>query len=114
MIEVVESQAPAPIELDSGEPARVRPKKPGEGIVLDPKHKQPGGGVNAVSIAGAQGKKPLRNATICDPHIRTINTHAACGSPDDVYYYAPWRAPGTAPVIGKIVILSRFACCPSR
>ena len=70
-----------------------------EGIVLDPKHKQPGGGVNAVSIAGAQGKKPLRNATICDPHIRTINTHAKCGSKDDVYYYAPWRAPGRAPVI---------------
>ena len=70
-----------------------------EGIVLDPKHKQPGGGVNAVSIAGAQGKKPLRNATICDPHIRTVNTHAKCGSKDDVYYYAPWRAPGRAPGI---------------
>jgi hypothetical protein len=104
-----------------------------EGIVLDPKHKQPGGGIHAMSIAAAQGKKPLRNATICDPSIRTvrtsylavhgrahlpgstwptadalwpwcdvwvqINTHAECGSVEDVYYYAPWRAPGRAPVI---------------
>jgi hypothetical protein len=45
-----------------------------EGIVLDPKHKQPGGGIHAMSIAAAQGKKPLRNATICDPSIRTVRT----------------------------------------
>ena len=70
-----------------------------QGIVPDPHHKQPGGGVNAGSIAGRAGKKPLRNATICDPNIRTINTHAECGSKDDFYYYAPWRAPGAAPVI---------------
>ena len=69
------------------------------GIVLDPKHKQPGGGIHARSIAGAKGKKPLRNATICDPNVRTINTNAKCGSKEDVYYYAPWRAPGTSPVI---------------
>jgi hypothetical protein len=30
------------------------------------------------SIAGRSGKKPLRNATLCDPNLRTVNTHAAC------------------------------------
>ena len=34
------------------------------------------------------------NATICDPHLRTVNTAAECGGPDDWYYYSPWRAPG--------------------
>lgn len=42
--------------------------------------------------------KPM-NATICDPAARTVNTGAECGSPDDYYYYSPWRAPGFAPVI---------------
>lgn len=31
--------------------------------------------------------------------MRTINTNAECGGPEDYYFYAPWRAPGTAPVI---------------
>lgn len=39
------------------------------------------------------------NATICDPKLRTVNTAAKCGSPDDYFYYSPWRAPGYAPVI---------------
>lgn len=55
--------------------------------------------MNAGSIAGRKGLKPKHNATICDPNIRTINTNAECGGPDDFYYYAPWRAPGVAPVI---------------
>jgi len=38
-------------------------------------------------------------ATICDPELRTVNTAAECGSPEDYYYYSPWRAPGYAPVI---------------
>jgi len=42
---------------------------------------------------------PKRNATICDPKLRTVNTNAECGSEEDFYYFAPWRAPGTAPVI---------------
>ena len=25
-------------------------------------------------------------ATICDRNLRTFNTHAKCGSPEDVYY----------------------------
>ena len=31
--------------------------------------------------------------------LRTVNTLAECGGPDDYYYYSPWRAPGAAPVI---------------
>ena len=68
----------------------------GSGIIPDPKYTQPGGGIHARAICSA---KPKRNATICDPRLRTINTNAACGGPDDYYFYAPWRSPGAAPVI---------------
>ena len=37
--------------------------------------------------------------TICKSSLRTVNTQAKCGSPDDIYYWTPWRAPGSAPVI---------------
>ena len=58
----------------------------------------PVGAANSTQVAG----KPT--ATICDPHLRTINTHRAgdpngpnrCGGPKDWYYYSPWRAPGAA------------------
>jgi len=43
-----------------------------------------------------QKKKP--NATICDPNLRTLNRKAVCGSKEDLTYYNPWRAPGSAPV----------------
>lgn len=43
-------------------------------------------------------KNPL-NATICDPKLRTVNTGAECGGPDDYFFYSPWRRPGSAPVI---------------
>ena len=39
------------------------------------------------------------DATICASSLRTANTQAACGSPDDFYYFSPWRAPGAAPVV---------------
>eukprot|EP01052_Picozoa_sp_SAG31_P013837 SAG31_NODE_843_length_11551_cov_6.757772_13_plen_43_part_00 len=39
------------------------------------------------------------NATICDPEQRTVNTGAACGAPDDYFFYSPWRAPGYAPCV---------------
>lgn len=39
------------------------------------------------------------NATICDPKLRTVNTGVECGSPEDYFFYSPWRAPGYAPVI---------------
>merc|ERR1711973_211912 len=38
-------------------------------------------------------------ATVCDPQLRTVNTGADCGSDEDTYYYSPWRAPGSAPVL---------------
>ena len=44
-------------------------------------------------------KHRTTNATICKESLRTANTQAACGSPDDFYYFSPWRAPGSAPVI---------------
>jgi hypothetical protein len=44
-------------------------------------------------------KFPNRKPTICDPKLRTINTNAECGSPEDFWYYTPWRYPGIAPVI---------------
>ena len=39
------------------------------------------------------------NATVCSSALRTANTQAECGSADDFYYFSPWRAPGSAPVI---------------
>jgi len=44
------------------------------------------------------GNEKTAKATICDPELRTLNRKAECGSKDDVYYYSPWRAPGSAPV----------------
>ena len=32
----------------------------------------------------------MHNATICDPRLRTMNTMAKCGSPEDIYYFSPW------------------------
>ena len=44
--------------------------------------------------------KPNGNkATLCKSSLRTVNTQAKCGSPEDYYFYSPWRAPGSAPVI---------------
>ena len=39
------------------------------------------------------------NATVCDAAQRTVNTGAACGGPDDYFYFSPWRYPGSAPVL---------------
>ena len=61
----------------------------------DPTKQQPPGGTSARSICS----KPKHKATICDPNLRTVNTNAECGGADDYFYYAPWRAPGRAPVI---------------
>ena len=66
--------------------------KPGD-MVLDPAtkhtlHPAPG-------CKTPNGRKP----TICKSSLRTVNTQAECGSADDVYYWTPWRAPGSAPVI---------------
>jgi len=64
----------------------------GDGIELSPQSK-------AKAYRRSICPNPKRNATICDPRLRTINTNAECGSPEDLYYYAPWRSPGVAPVI---------------
>lgn len=37
------------------------------------------------------------NATLNDPKLRTGNRKAVAGSPQDVFKYNPWRAPGLAP-----------------
>ena len=58
-------------------------------------------GPNGVPQPGSpnlKGKGSM-NATICDPMERTVNTAAECGSPDDYFFYSPWRAPGYAPTI---------------
>mmetsp|Transcript_20430 Transcript_20430/g.53178 ORF Transcript_20430/g.53178 Transcript_20430/m.53178 type:complete len:419 (-) Transcript_20430:197-1453(-) len=41
---------------------------------------------------------PEVKPTVCDPRLRTLNTQAECGSPEDFWYNAPWRYPGKAPV----------------
>ena len=43
-------------------------------------------------------KEPKRKATICAPELRTLNPDAPCHSATDYFQYAPWRAPGSAPV----------------
>ena len=44
------------------------------------------------------GNEKTAKATICDPLHRTLNRKAVCGSKEDLYYFSPWRAPGSAPV----------------
>jgi hypothetical protein len=60
-------------------------------MVLDPRKPRP------VARSGCVHRRV--NATVCDPRLRTVNIQAACGSPDDIFYFSPWRAPGSAPVI---------------
>jgi len=37
------------------------------------------------------------NATLNDPHLRTVNLNVTAGSDLDIYRHNPWRAPGHAP-----------------
>ena len=74
------------------------------GLVPDPSYVQPNifGNSTPVSPGGSgQSICPQKRAraTICDPRLRTININAPCGSLTDYYYYSPWRAPGSAPVL---------------
>ena len=71
-----------------------------EGIVPDPKlvGKTAGYHYREPAFRPKDLKFPERNATLpCE--LRTLNTGSECGGPDDFWYYAPWRAPGSAPVI---------------
>ena len=36
--------------------------------------------------------------TVNDPKYRSMNQNATAGSPQDIFYFNPWRAPGKAPV----------------
>lgn len=47
-----------------------------------------------LNLSSACFGKPAAKATICDEELRTVNTQAECGSPEDIYYYSPWRYPG--------------------
>jgi len=64
--------------------------KPGD-ITLDPR-------VAPKPVIKANCANPGK-ATICESDQRTMNIHAKCGSPEDIYQLSPWRAPGTAPVL---------------
>ena len=68
--------------------------KPGD-MVLDPKSKAAISIKPGCTAATGNGQK----ATICASSLRSINTQAECGSVDDIYFYSPWRHPGSAPVI---------------
>ena len=39
-------------------------------------------------VAKPNCANPTTNATICDPRLRTANTQAECGSPDDVSHHS--------------------------
>lgn len=67
----------------------------GEGVVVDPKFVA---SFERNLVRPKFIKYPDRNATLCDPRLRTLNTAAECGSPEDFWYFAPWRYPGAAPV----------------
>eukprot|EP00656_Telonema_subtile_P001283 TRINITY_DN10590_c0_g4_i1.p1 TRINITY_DN10590_c0_g4~~TRINITY_DN10590_c0_g4_i1.p1 ORF type:complete len:434 (+),score=70.86 TRINITY_DN10590_c0_g4_i1:45-1346(+) len=62
-------------------------------MLLDPKS------LSGLSIKPGCDKPNGQKATICNSSLRTANTQAECGSPEDYYFYSPWRAPGSAPVI---------------
>merc|ERR1719473_2599390 len=62
-------------------------------MVLDPKSKA------GISIVPGCTEGNGQRATICASSLRSINTQAECGSSDDIYFYSPWRHPGSAPVI---------------
>merc|ERR1712176_254984 len=73
------------------------------GIVVPPFSPAPGDMVldpnaNPKPMSKANCAKPGK-PTICDSNLRTLNTQAECGSPEDIYQLSPWRAPGSAPVI---------------
>eukprot|EP00040_Diaphanoeca_grandis_P025237 m.139565 g.139565 ORF g.139565 m.139565 type:complete len:437 (-) comp30067_c0_seq1:381-1691(-) len=55
--------------------------------------------MKALNITQNCNNPTTKKATICDPKLRTMNTQVECGSPEDIYYFSPWRAPGSAPMI---------------
>ena len=64
-------------------------------IVVNPAAQLPDPFDPAMRPKGAVGGKP----TLCSSDLRTVNTHAECGSKHDFWQFAPWRAPGSVPVL---------------
>ena len=71
------------------------PSWSGEGLTADPKFVA---SFNRTAARPATVAFPDRKPTICDPRLRSLNIDAECGSPEDFWYYSPWRSPGLAPV----------------
>ena len=46
----------------------------------------------------------FQKATLNDPSKRTVNRKSEAGSIYDIYKHNPWRAPGSAPVLGNFSI----------
>lgn len=88
------------------------------GLVPDPRYPQPNHFGNSTPVSpGGSGQTicPSRKpkATICEPALRTININAPCGSSSDYYYYSPWRAPGSAPVLDPWCVACRVESQPA-
>ena len=56
--------------------------------------------------------KSTAKPTICDEHLRTVNTNATCMGPDDIFQFSPWRAPGSAPVFDPCPLLAPHSPLP--
>ena len=81
-------------QVTNGKVFLANPFNPAPGdMVLNPASR-PG-----LDIKPGCAKPNGRKATVCASSLRTANTQAECGSKDDYYFYSPWRAPGSAPVI---------------
>lgn len=77
--------------------------KPGD-MTIDPTLKPVPAGV--MPKKGQPDPKPVIRSncgkivkpTLCDERLRTLNTLAKCGTPEDIYQLSPWRSPGTGMV----------------
>ena len=84
--------------------ARLWAPKPGD-MTIDPSLRPVPPGV--MPKPGEPNPKPVIRSNcgnivkprLCDTRLRTLNTQAECGTPEDIFQLSPWRAPGTAPVI---------------
>jgi hypothetical protein len=50
------------------------------------------------------GEEATTTATICDSQLRTVNTQAECGSPEDIYYYSPCEPPPPGPFRARALV----------
>jgi hypothetical protein len=54
-------------------------------MILNPKS------MTDLKVVPGCAKPNGKKATICKSSLRTVNTQAECGTPEDYYYYSPWR-----------------------